>query len=282
MTILLPKSARKKLRKQKREMAPVRPSRTVRSRYQSALDRQVEILQGATANLSDLMASGAERTIVARRLAALSAETSAKIAADAPAIARAFVSASDKEQKRQMEANLRKSLGVEFAQILDTPNTAADVDLAISWNTSLIKSIPEKHWNEVGQAVLDNFRGAPLPEGQSLTQRLMSIGGITENRARFIARDQTSKLNSALNKSRQESNGIEEYTWRNAGDERVVGNPGGKYPEGSRGHMDHWDREGKTFRWDDPPPDGAPGTAYNCRCVARAIIDLDKLEARYV
>lgn len=280
MPVILPRGSGRR-RKQQRDMRPVRPNRSVRARYTSALDRQVELLKAATGNLSDVIAGGANRARVAAMLAAAADETTARIQMQAGSIARAFVSDGEKANKRATEANMRKALGVEFAQILDTPNTAADIDMAVSWNASLIKSIPAKHWDDVGQAVLDNFRGAPLPDGVSLEQRLQDIGGITKNRAHFIARDQTSKLNTALNKSRQESNGIETYKWRNAGDERVVGNPAGKYPKGNPGHENHWDREGKIFRWDNPPGDGAPGQAYNCRCIAIPVIDLDKLDAMY-
>lgn len=280
MTVMLPGTPKRR-RKQVREMRPVGTNRSVRARYTSALERQAEILKAATANLSDVIRSGAERTRVAQMLASAAEETTARIQMVAGTLARAFGADADKANKRATEQALARSLGVDFAKILDTPNTAADVDLAVARNASLIKSIPAKHWDLVGEAVLDNFRGAPLPEGVSLEQRLQDIGGITKNRARFIARDQTAKLNTALNKSRQESNGIESYKWRNAGDERVVGNPGGKYPDGSRGHENHWDRDGKIFRWDDPPADGHPGQAYNCRCVAIPVVDLDKLDALY-
>jgi uncharacterized protein with gpF-like domain len=30
----------------------------------------------------------------------------------------------------------------------------------------------------------------------------------------------------------------------------------------------HFDREGRTFTWADPPDDGHPGEAINCRCQA--------------
>lgn len=96
-------------------------------------------------------------------------------------------------------------------------------------------------------------------------------------RARVIARDQTGKLNGTLTENRQKSIGVSGYTWRNSQDERVRGNPSGKYPDAPN---DHWSREGKKFLWDystgdipegyeeSPPPDGNPGEAINCRCFA--------------
>lgn len=281
MAVNLPRKAAS-ARKRQRLMRPIKPTRAARAAYTSELLQQVDYLKAQTVNLSDLIKSGAGRQAVAARLMELAQQSQARFDQLAPSTARSFVSKVDRQQKEAMQRTIRDALQVDFAQILDTPNTAADVDLAVSWNTSLIKSIGAKHWDDVGQAVLDNYRGAELPGGVSLTERLQQLGGISERRAQFIARDQTAKLTTALNKSRQESAGIEEYVWRTAGDERVVGTPGGLYPDGSRGHENHYKRDGKRFKWSEPPADGHPGQAYNCRCVALPVLDLDKLDVRYV
>lgn len=277
MPIMLPKGTDKK-RKREREMRPVRPARAVRKAYLDALKTQTDILRSQTVNLSDLVKSGAERRTVAAELERMSLETADRLRGDAPRIAGAFVKAADKAQKTQTEQALAKSLGVDFAKIIDSPAISEKVDLAIDVNASLIKSIGAEHWGKVGKAVLDNYQGKL--QG-SLTDRLLELGDITENRAKFIARDQTAKLTGMLTQARQEENGIDEYVWRTAKDERVVGDPGGKYPEGSPGHMDHYEREGKVFSWDSPPPDGHPSEAYNCRCYAQARVNLDKLKAMY-
>ncbi len=46
----------------------------------------------------------------------------------------------------------------------------------------------------------------------------------------------------------------EHYIWRTRGDEQV--------------RWDHLVREGKIFRWDNPPEGGHPGADHNCRCWA--------------
>ena len=280
MPVILPKGAGDK-KQRKRKLTPIRPSRSVRKRYTDLLVREVDLLKAQTANLSDMIRSDASRSAVAQRLEQMSMQNIERMRVQAPRIAQSFVDDADRTQKKQMENNISRALGVDSAKILDAPKTAADVALAIDWNTSLIKSIPAQHLDRVGQAVLNNYRGVEDPEGLSLTARLMRIGGVTENRARFIARDQTAKLTSALNRSRQEGVGIDEYTWQNSGDARVVGNPSGKYPDPTDGHGDHWAREGKTFRWDNPPKDGAPGESFNCRCVALPVLDLDKIDAMF-
>ena len=273
MTVILPPGQGPKRPRKPKRMRPVRPTRAARSAYLESLSRMVDILKGATVNLSNLVQGGAGRAEIAARLLQLSRETQDTIDNLAPGTARSFVTDLDRQQKASTEAAIGRAMGVDFARIIDSPEVAADLQLALQQNTALIKSIGANHWSDVSQAVLDNYRGVPLPGDVSLTQRLQQLGGITERRAAFIARDQTAKLTGALNRTRQQSNGITEYIWRTAEDSRVVGNPGGIYPKGSRGHEDHYHRNGKRYKWDEPPAGGHPGEAFDCRCVAIASLD---------
>lgn len=261
--IILP-SAAKNARKQERVIRPARAPRTIRKSYERALEDQVRYLKAQTANLSDILKAGVDRQQVARTLSSMAAAAQRRAEATALGMASAFVTDLEKQNKLALERSIASAFSVDFASVLDGPDIAANLQMAIAENVDLIKSISQQHFAEVGQAVLDNYRGVPLPGDVSLTQRLQKIGGISKNRAKFIARDQTGKLTADLNQMRQADNGIEEYIWRNAGDNRVVGNPGGLYPKGNRVHGNHWDREGKKFRWDSPPHDGNPGHAPNC------------------
>ena len=264
MTVILPPGQGPKRPRKSKRMRPVRPTRAARKQYLDALTEMVQLLRAATGNLSDLIRSGADRVAVAAALLQASQETQARIDSLAPGTARSVVTQVDREQKAATEKAIGQAMSVDFARIIDSPNVAADLQLALTQNTALIKSIGSEHWGLVSQAVLDNYRGVPLPEDVSLTKRLQQLGGITERRAAFIARDQTAKLTGSLNATRQQDNGITEYIWRTAGDQRVVGNPGGLYPKGSRGHEDHYARDGKRFKWSEPPADGHPGQAFNC------------------
>lgn len=281
MTIILP-SAAKSARKPERTIRPARPSRSIRKRYETALEDQVRYLRAQTANLSDILRSGVDRQLVARTLASMSAEAQRRAESTALSMATSFVSEVDQQNKAALQASIARAFSVDFANIIDGPDIAADLEMAITRNVDLIKSISQQHFADVGQAVLDNYRGVPLTGGVSLQDRLKRIGNISKNRAKFIARDQTAKLTGDLNQLRQADNGIEEYIWRNAGDQRVVGNPSGLYPKGTRAHGNHWDREGEVFRWDSPPSDGHPGHAPNCRCYAAPKLDLEKIKAKYV
>lgn len=94
---------------------------------------------------------------------------------------------------------------------------------------------------------------------EELRELILERGTVSEKRAELIARDQTCKLNGAINKARQEAAGVEEYEWSTVGDDRV------------RPH--HRSKEGRRFRWDEPPSDtGHPGEDYQCRCVGVPVI----------
>lgn len=263
-------------------MRPAKPPRSARKNYLDELDRQVRYLKAQTANLSQLISTGADRALVAQSLADLSRQAQARFSQLAPNTAASFVGQVSTANKDAVQKSIAAALSVDFATIIDGDGVGALLDMALGQNVALIQSISAEHFAEVGRAVLDNYRGVPLPGDVSLTKRLQDIGGITKKRAKFIARDQTSKLTGDLNQARLQENGIDEYIWRTAKDERVVGTPGGKYPKGTRGHGNHYEREGQTYSWQTPPSDGHPGQAYNCRCYAEPKLNIDKLKAQYV
>lgn len=179
--------------------------------------------------------------------------------------------------KEKIADSVGKALGVDMPMILDSPEVSESIRLSSVEAADLIRTIPKDYIGRVSQAVYQSFRQQPFPEGRTLAQEIQFLSGVTRERARVIARDQTSKMNASLTEIRQTNLGIEEYIWRTAEDRRVVGTPGGKYPEGNSKHGNHYVRNGKIFRWDSPPPDGHPGWPIQCRCVALGIVDRSKL-----
>lgn len=272
----------KSMRKRERMMRPARVPSSIRREYRDNLLAQVKFLKAQTANLSDIIKAGADRATVARTISAMAAEAQARFDSAASTYAPRFVDALSRQNRASIEKSIARVFGVDAASIVDGEDVAAGAQIAVMRNVSLIQSISAEHFANVAQAVMDNYRGVPLPGGVSLQKRLQELPGMTANRAKFIARDQTSKIIGDLNQIRMSDNGIEEYVWRTARDERVVGTPGGRYPHGSRGHEDHYRREGVTYKWSNPPGDGHPGQAYNCRCYAEPKLNIDKLKAMYV
>lgn len=132
-------------------------------------------------------------------------------------------------------------------------------------NVKLIQSIPEKYADRVGNMIkgavanstrAGSFSGQLLPMVQD---GLKDEGRIAKNRAMLIARTEIAKQFGNLTQIRQQSAGIESYTWATAHDDRV--------------RPTHRANDGRVFKWTEPPIiTGHPGNDYQCRCVAVAVI----------
>lgn len=184
-----------------------------------------------------------------------------------------WIRMTSERDRLNLQKSLAKALGVPVIAIFDEPAVQNAVDLMGMEAVHLISSIPDMYHDKVLSAVMKSYQQQPLPEGRDLIAEIREIGKIELNeRAKLIAVDQTNKMHCMVTQARQTSLGIEEYIWRTAEDQRVVGNPSGLYPKGSRLHMNHFEREGVKFRWDSPPPDGHPGWPIRCRCHAEPVI----------
>jgi len=127
-------------------------------------------------------------------------------------------------------------------------------------NTTLIKSQTSQTVAQIRQFI-DGKVGQRV---EDLAEEIEHRLNVRKSKARFIARDQTLKLNGQISQAVQTSVGIVEYEWVTAGDSDV--------------RETHEDLDGTIQRWDTPPvvsDDGRqehPGGDYQCRCVALAII----------
>lgn len=166
---------------------------------------------------------------------------------------------------RQLHETLRRAYGVDI--FLTEPGLAPLMRVWEAENLRLIKSIPVQYVQTLqGRIVAAVQRGETL---RSLTKVIWDTYGLPRNRAELIARDQIGKLNGRLTAYRQQNVGVKEYRWRGTLDERE--------------RDEHVDREGETFSWDKPPPDGHPGQPIRCRCWPEAILpSLDDLDALIV
>jgi len=139
-------------------------------------------------------------------------------------------------------------------------------------NVALITAMGDDTLDDVYSTLAEVF-----PEGlrvERLAKLLESRFEVSESRAKLIARDQTGKLNAQFSEARNRELGVTRYVWQTSGDERVRGNPDGKWPKGM-----HYDLNGKTFSYDDPPVTNEagdtnnPGEDYQCRCSALPVIE---------
>jgi uncharacterized protein with gpF-like domain len=147
-------------------------------------------------------------------------------------------------------------------------------------NRQLVKSLVGEHLSRMESMALDAVTNGKRPE--QLLLDILKTNKMSYNRARLIARDQIGKLTAQLVEKRSKDMGLDTYTWRTALDERVRGNPGGRYPTA---RPSHWGAEGKIGVygkpgiWIDPStgkevsrgmndPMEGPGTEIQCRCLA--------------
>lgn len=173
-----------------------------------------------------------------------------------------------------------------------------ELEASVKEHVDLIVSIESEQFDRIQRQVTHAVRRGWRVE--ELRGELHRTYEITRGRADLIARDQLSSWNGDLNRQRQTRVGIKAYVWRDSRDERVVGNPAGRYPtaRSPRMHGNHWDRNGRVFLWEKAPdgslvellPDGStkstsyydghPGEAIQDRCTAEPVIpELEDIEA---
>ena len=162
----------------------------------------------------------------------------------------------DRFNRAQFHTMLRSAYGVDIFRAEPWL-----VDVLRPWeaeNIKLIKSIPQQALDRMhGRIVAAVRSGTPTVELASWIRREY---GVTRSRAELIARDQVGRLNGQLTEERQTGIGVKSYNWRGSLDERE--------------RDEHVQREGKTFSWDEPPPDGHPGEPIQCRCWAEPVLPL--------
>lgn len=169
-----------------------------------------------------------------------------------------IVGEANERNRKKFYESVEQAIGVNLSAVVEEAGIEPVLKLKVRENVGLIKSIHENEFSKIETLVYENtIQGRT--SAKSLIEELRVLGAKTDARARFIARDQTAKLNAALNRERNQALGIVEYVWKTSRDERV--------------RETHRQKNGKTFRWDDPPKDtGHPGEDYQCRCRAEPVI----------
>lgn len=174
-------------------------------------------------------------------------------------IAGTFVNGVVNENRENFNKAIRKSIGVDLPRALAAEGLNDIIEAKTIENVNLIQSIPDQYFKSIVTIVNEGTtRGN---RASSMITEILKLNKTTRNRAKVIARDQTTKVNSAVSQARQETLGVTKYRWRTSEDERV--------------RDSHRRNNGKIFRWDRPPKEtGHPGQDIQCRCVAEPIIEL--------
>lgn len=178
----------------------------------------------------------------------------------------------------------------QVGKIVEASGISDFLAVAAKDNAALITNMADEYIAKIEKAVLDDYlwgKHGKEAGGDGLMNELQRIYGMTEKRARLIARDQNNKLHGSMNAIRAQAAGAIGYRWHNVGDQRVRGNPNGIYPDAK---SNHWERQGNYYlysRMENPPiaPDGKPfrqppeggfpGSEINCRCFQEPVFELD-------
>jgi len=136
------------------------------------------------------------------------------------------------------------------------------VKAAVSENVSLIKSIPEEYHKQLDTIVLQGVRSGESID--DIKDNIQNVYKKTDNKAKFIARDQAGSMLGDFTKLRHQELGLKEFIWRDSDDIRV--------------RDKHKALDGKKFTWEEGANGLFPGKDYNCRCTAEIVAEeLDEL-----
>lgn len=240
------------------------------------LPRLLEQAAAARRSTLDARTDAGETERVRALLASAKASLRASIKGEELAdLARRFASQTSTHQRIQFNRQTRSALGVDV--LANTPGLPPLVEGWTAANVALAEGLADRVSVEVSGAVMAAVQDGRLwPDvAKDLETRL----GIPERRAQFIARDQVGKLYGQINAARQREAGVTRFRWRTVRDERVRGDPDGKYPN-VPDDEDHYAREGEIYEYADPPNGELPGEPILCRCSAEPVLEdlLDGLD----
>lgn len=234
---------------------------------------------------------------VGKELEAVKKNYDFQLETTAEQIAENWVGKVNRYNKEKFMSHMRKTLGIDIGAIVDEA-MKDELEIMVMENASYIKSIPNYLVGHVADRVVQHFKGIPMPENRTLRQQIKEEFKISDGRAKVLARDQTSKMNTSISAIRQVNLGIDCYVWKTVEDERVVGKPGGVYPKTTKLHKNHYIMQGLLCKWADPNvysddkgatwkprtaqmPHNHPGDDIMCRCRPAPFIDIEKLKVKW-
>ncbi len=196
----------------------------------------------------------------------------------------AIADLDEKLSTKEWKKTVKKTFGIDLLEdYYQGDFYSKAIEEWISDNVDLIKTIPHDSLGKIKQMVYENYMSGKT--STSIVKEIQRQYGMDKRHARFIAKDQTAKLNSKITQKQQRDAGVTMYEWSTSGDQRV--RRGDKVKGGAVDPMgdNHKRLEGMVCSWDDPPLVDRkrgrrchPGQDYQCRCCALPVFDLDNLD----
>lgn len=173
---------------------------------------------------------------------------------------------------------MQEQLGEDFLDIRVSPTLTEDQKIAFAKDYNLNQTLNIKNWNTEQVIRLRDMVTRLNMTGFnkiSLTELIQREWDVTRNKAKFLARQETSLFLSKFRKEQSKKAGINRYKWSTSHDEKVRPKNGNKHTKGNNHKM----LDGKVFFYGDPPiidtktgRRAEPGEDFNCRCVAIPVI----------
>ena len=253
-----------------KSVRPVRPNVGTRKRYQRQMTALIREMADAIENYvlmqrradPPMMASDASpASVMEKALGRLFEQWQGRFDGMAAKVAKSFV----ENQWRGADSAFRQALRDAgwSIQFVITPPMQDALDAMIAENVGLIKSIPEQYLREVQGIVMRNY--AASRDIKTMAKEIRARYGVASRRAMLIARDQTNKCTSIVQRVRMTEIGIKEAIWMHS--------HAGKTPRPTHVAMDQ-----KTYKIGKGMYDSAekrwiyPGELINCRCTSRAVL----------
>jgi hypothetical protein len=205
-----------------------------------------------------------------------------------------------------IQAYRLKDLAPQFRKALDN-SVVNSLSLIKTQNTQTMLKLESvfRNWAMVPSKQLRASLTDPKAIESHLKNEILNEKDLryqTVKHLNFIMKDQSNKLNAAMQRITANELGAIGFIWRNSRDRRVVGDPGGLYPVANnpKMHGDHYHREGKLYLFRDTwaiksgyivpragavyvdtLSDGEPGIPIGCRCLALSIFNLENIPNEY-
>lgn len=159
----------------------------------------------------------------------------------------------------QLAKGVKVATGVDLTTTVGLAAEQQTMAAVLARITNLVTGLSDDTRKTLSEIIWRGFTSR-TPRDQ-VAREIREALQIRRTRARFIARDQTTKLAATLDEVRQVEMGIDRYRWRHS--------------RKARPRKEHVARDGKLFFWKKPPHDGHPGHAPNCGCKAEGYVDLE-------
>lgn len=186
------------------------------------------------------------------------------------------------DNEREWGWFVKEAVGIEVPTF--TPVASSHVQEWADLNKQYLSDLPNEFVNKINQIVVEGVENGVSQRviSNQISEAGKKFRGVfsgDQKRAERIARDQVGKLNSTLSRDRMNHAKIDIYRWSTSTDERVRGNPSGKYP---KSRYSHYKMEGMFKQVDNASKISDNGTSWrnvrgreeprhagqaiNCRC----------------